>query len=298
MAGTLNKSTLFPPVLTGELLNLVRGKSSFARLSKQAPIQFNGTELFTFNFDKEADIVAESGAKGVGGATVAPVTMVPYKIEYGVRVSDEFVYGSEEARVGYLRAFADGFAAKAARAIDIMAMHGLNPRTGLASTVIGNNHMDYVVSQKVERTASANADVESAIALVQGNEHEVTGMAMSPAFRSALAAQTRQDGTPLFPELSWGSSPDVIKGLPVDTNSTVSFGTNTKDEAIVGNFRDYFRYGIAKDIQIKVIEYGNPDNDATAGDLQGHNQIYLRGEMYVGYGILVPNAFARIGDFE
>ena len=107
MAGTLNKSTLFPPVLTGELLNLVRGKSSFARLSKQAPIQFNGTELFTFNFDKEADIVAESGAKGVGGATVAPVTMVPYKIEYGVRVSDEFVYGSEEARVGYLRAFAD-----------------------------------------------------------------------------------------------------------------------------------------------------------------------------------------------
>ena len=61
--------------------------------------------------------------------------------------------------------------------------------------------------------------------------------------------------------------------------------------------RDYFRYGIAKDIQIKVIEYGNPDNDADAGDLQGHNQVYLRGEMYVGYGILVPNAFARIGDF-
>lgn len=295
--GTLSKSTLFPPVLTGELLNLVRGKSSLARLSGQSPIQFNGTELFTFNFDKEADIVAENGAKGVGGASVSPVTIVPYKIEYGVRVSDEFVYGSEEARVGYLRAFADGFAAKAARAIDIMAMHGLNPRTGNASSVVGNNHMDYAVSQTVERTASANADVESAIALVQGNEHEVTGMAMSPAFRSALAAQTRTDGTPLFPELAWGSAPDTIKGLPVDTNSTVSFGDSTKDEAIVGNFKDYFRYGIAKDINIRVIEYGNPDNDADAGDLQGHNQVYLRGEMYVGYGILVPSAFARIGDF-
>lgn len=296
--GTLSKSTLFPPVLTGELLNLVKGKSSLARLSNQAPIQFNGTELFTFNFDKEADIVAENGAKGVGGATIAPVTMVPYKIEYGVRVSDEFVYGSEEARVGYLRAFADGFAAKAARAIDIMAMHGINPRTGLASTVVGNNNMDDKITQTVTRTGSANADVESAIALVMNNEYEVNGMAMSPAFRSALAAEVRTDGTPLFPELSWGSQPDAIKGLPVDTNSTVSFGSSTKDEAIVGNFKEYFRYGIAKDIQIKVIEYGNPDNDMEAGDLQGHNQVYLRGEMYVGYGILVPEAFARIGNFQ
>lgn len=292
--GTLSKSTLFPAQLTGELLNLVRGKSSLARLSKQAPIAFNGTEIFTFNFDKEADIVAENGAKGVGGATVEPVSIVPYKIEYGVRVSDEFVYGSEEARIGYLRAFADGFAAKAARAIDIMAFHGLNPRTGQASTVVGTNHFDSKVSQTVTRTSSANADVESAIALVQGNEHEVNGMAMSPAFKGALAAQLKSNGDPMFPELAWGSEPDTIKGLPVDTNSTVSFGTNTVDQAVVGNFRDYFRYGIAKDIGIKVIEYGNPDNDAQAGDLQGHNQVYLRGEMYVGYGILVPSAFARI----
>lgn len=295
--GTLNKSTLFPAQLTGELLNLVRGKSSLAKLSGQAPIAFNGTEIFTFNFDKEADIVAESGAKGVGGATVAPVTIVPYKIEYGVRVSDEFVYGSEEARINYLRAFADGFAAKAARAIDIMAMHGLNPRTGTASTVVGNNHFDYAIpldNKVVYNSADPNANVEAAIGAIQAKEHEVTGMAMSPAFRTALASQTRTDGTPLFPELAWGSAPDVIKGLPVDTNSTVAFGSNTDDLAIVGNFRDYFRYGVAKDISIKIIEYGNPDNDTNAGDLQGHNQVYLRGEMYVGYGILVPEAFARI----
>lgn len=293
----LNKSTNFPPQLTGELLNLVRGKSAIARLSGSEPIKFNGTELFTFNFDNEADIVAENGAKGVGGATINPVSMVPFKIEYGTRVSDEFVYAAEEVRVNYLKAFAEGFAAKAARALDITAFHGINPRTGSASAVIGNNHMDYVVSQTVERTADANADVESAIALVQGNEYEVTGMAMSPAFKSALAALTKQDGSLLFPELAWGAAPDVIKGLPVDTNSTVSFGTNTKDEAIVGNFRDYLRWGVAKDIGVKVIEYGNPDN-SEAGDLQGHNQVYIRGEMYIGYGILVPSAFARIGNFE
>lgn len=295
--GTLNKSTLFPAQLTGEILNLVKGKSSLAKLSGQSPITFNGTELFTFNFDKEVDIVAESAAKGVGGATITPVTIVPYKIEYGLRVSDEFVYGSEEARINYLKTFADGFAARAARGIDIMAMHGLNPRTGTASAVVGNNHFDYAIptaNKVVYDSTDPNANVEEAIGKVQANEYEVTGMAMSPAFRTALASQTRTDGTPLFPELSWGAQPDVIKGLPVDTNSTVAFGTNTDDVAIVGNFRDYFRYGIAKDISIKVIEYGNPDNDANAGDLQGHNQVYLRGEMYVGYGILVPEAFARV----
>jgi HK97 family phage major capsid protein len=301
--GTLSKSTYFPAKLSSELLNLVRGKSSLARLSQQKPIEFNGTEIFTFNFDKEADIVAENGAKGVGGGTIAPVTIVPYKIEYGMRVSDEFVYGAEEAKIGYLRAFAEGFAAKAARALDIMAMHGLNPRTGSASLVVGNNHFDYAIpaGNKVTYNSGSpdpNGNVETAIGYVQGAEHEVTGMAMSPAFRTALASQTRTDGTPMFPELAWGSAPDTIKGLAVDTNSTVAFGDSTEDLAIVGNFRDFFRWGVAKDIGIKVIEYGNPDNDADAGDLQGHNQVYLRGEMYIGYGILVPEAFAAIGNFQ
>lgn len=293
--GSLTKGTNFPAVLSNEMLNLVRGKSSLARLSEQKPLPFVGTDVFTFNFDKEADFVGEGAAKGVGGGTINPVQIRPIKVEYGMRVSDEFITAADEQRIGYLRAFSEGFAAKAARALDIGAMHGVNPRTGNASALIGNNNFDAVAvaqSQVVTPTASANADVESAIALVTGHEHEVTGMVMSPGFRSSLASETRQDGTPLFPELGWGSQPDVIKGLPVDTNSTVSFN-NSADKAVVGNFRDFFRWGVGKDITIEVIEYGNPDNSED-GDLKGHNQVYLRGEIYIGWGILVPNAFALI----
>lgn len=293
--GSLTKGTNFPAVLSNEMLNLVRGKSSLARLSEQKPLPFVGTDVFTFNFDKEADFVGEGAAKGVGGGTITPVQIRPIKVEYGMRVSDEFITAADEQRIGYLRAFSEGFAAKAARALDIGAMHGVNPRTGNASALIGNNNFDAVAvaqSQVVTPTASANADVESAIALVTGHEHEVTGMAMSPGFRSSLASETRQDGTPLFPELGWGSQPDVIKGLPVDTNSTVSFNSSA-DKAVVGNFRDFFRWGVGKDITIEVIQYGNPDNSED-GDLKGHNQVYLRGEIYIGWGILVPNAFALI----
>lgn len=295
MANVLAKGSLFPPELTNELINLVNGKSSLAKLAAQRPLSFVGNEIFTFTLDKEVDVVAENGAKSNGGATMGSVSIVPVKIEYGTRVSDEFKYASEEQQIEYLRAFAEGFAAKAARGLDIMGFHGLNPRTDTASAVIGTNHFDSLVTNTVNLSADPNANVESAVALVQGGEYEVTGMAMSPAFRSALAGQVyTSDNRPMFPELAWGSQPATIKGLPVDTNSTVSFGTNTVDNAIVGNFRDFFRWGVAKDIPIEIIEYGNPDNDANAGDLKGHNQIYLRGEMYIGWGILVPAAFARI----
>lgn len=299
MANVLSKGSLFPPELTNEMFNQVKGKSSLARLSGQSPIPFNGTTMFTFNFDKEVDIVAENGAKSNGGVTIAPVTIVPIKIEYGTRISDEFKYANESVQLNYLKAFAEGFARKVARGIDLMAFHGVNPRTMAASTIIGTNCFASKITQTTtEDTDDANGTVEAAIALVQGNEEDVTGMAMAPTFRSALAAQVRTDGTPLFPELGWGAAPGTIKGLPVDVNSTVSAtigSPNTnKNKAILGNFRDYFRWGFAKELPIEVIEYGNPDNDADAGDLKGHNQIYLRGEAYIGWGILKADAFARI----
>ena len=296
MGNILSKGSLFPPELTNEMFNLVRGKSSLARLCAAEPIPFNGKSMFTFTLDKEVDVVAENGAKSNGGATLSTKAIVPIKVEYGARISDEFMYASDEIQLQYLRQFSDGFAAKVARGIDIMAMHGLNPRTALASAVIGDNHFDHEVSNLVyfpSNYTDADAAVEAAIALVQGGEYDVTGMAMAPMLRAALAAQTTTDGHKLFPELAWGSNPGSINGMPVDSNSTVSFNSHL-DRAILGNFRDYFRWGFAKEIPVKLIEYGNPDNDADAGDLQGHNQVYIRAEAYVGWAILVPAAFARI----
>lgn len=296
MANVLSKGAFFPPELTNELINLVRGKSSIAALSAAEPVRFSGQTIFTFALDKEVDVVAENGAKSNGGATMGTVSMTPVKVEYGTRISDEFIRASDEIQLQYLRAFAEGFARKLARGIDIMAFHGLNPRTGTASTVIGTNHFDSLVTNTVNfAAASANDNIEAAIALVDAAEHEVTGMAMAPAMRAALGAlkTSTTSNESLFPELAWGNNPGTIRGLRADTNSTVSFASGA-DRAILGNFRDFFRWGYAAEIPVSVIEYGNPDNDATAGDLKGHNQVYLRGEAYVGWAILDPTAFARV----
>lgn len=292
---TLEKGTLFDPQLVTDLISKVTGKSSLARLSAQTPIPFNGQKEFTFTMDSEIDVVAESGKKTHGGMSLAPQTMVPIKIEYGARISDEFMYAAEDEQIRILEAFNDGFAKKVSRGIDLMAFHGVNPRSGSASAVIGANHFDAKVTQKVEMPsglANPNDAIESAIELVNGSDGEISGMAMNPAFRSALAKQKDQQGNPMFPDLAWGNAPSTINGLAVDVNKTVSDMNSLNDRAIIGDFAEAFKWGYAKEIPMEIIQYGDPDNSGM--DLKGYNQIYVRAEAFLGWGIMAPEKFARI----
>ena len=303
MADILSRGTLFPEVLIPNLINLVKGHSAIARIAGQTPIAFNGQREFTFTLDKEVDIVAENGAKTKGGATVTPVTIVPIKFEYGARVSDEYKYGSEEVRMQYLAAFAEGFARKLARGLDIAAFHGLNPRTGAASAVVGTNHFDAMngnvpVITTVTYTDGTDAPddkLDAAIAAITALDGDVTGIAMAPAYASDMAA-VKVNGVAQYPEFRFGQRPENFAGMQLDINPTVSVvATGGKaDLAIAGNFRDCFKWGYAKEIPMEVIEYGNPDNDATLGDLKGHNQVYLRAEAYLGWGILNPAEFVIV----
>lgn len=296
-ANAVARGSLFPAELVPEFFNKVKGKSSLAKMCGASPIPFNGMKEFTFSMDNEVDVVAEAGAKSAGGGQVGAVTIVPIKIEYGMRVSDEFIYGSEEVALDYLRAFADGWAAKVARGFDIMAMHGVNPRTGsAASSTIGNNHLDYVAATSITylgSSSTADQNIEAAIAGVQGYGHDVSGAIIGNTARAALAAMTISTNAKLYPELAWGGQPGQLNGLPVDFNSTVEYNS-AKARAYVGDFANCFKWGIARELPLQVIQFGNPDNDATAGDLAGHNQVYIRGEAYVGWGFLDATAFGKV----
>lgn len=292
---TLEKKALFDPKLVTDLVNKVQGKSSLARLSNQTPIPFNGEKEFVFTMDSEIDVVAESGKKTHGGISLTPQTMVPIKVEYGARVSDEFMYAADEEKINILKAFNDGFGKKVARGLDLMAFHGVNPRSATASAVIGTNNFDSKVTQKVEAPlgmTDANGAVEDAIAMAQGAGGDITGMAINPAFRSALSKQKDLQGNPMFPDLAWGNAPATINGLDTDVNKTVSDMSTQNDRAIVGDFAESFKWGYTKEIPLEVIEYGDPDNSGL--DLKGYNQVYLRAEVYLGWGILAPENFARV----
>lgn len=286
-----SRGTLFDPELVSDLITKVRGKSSIAALCAQTPIPFNGIKEFTFSMDNEIDIVAEEGKKTEGGFSLAPKTIVPIKFEYGARTSDEFLYATEEEQVDILTAFNDGFAKKVAKGLDLAAFHGINPRTGAASTVVGVNHFDGQVTQTVTYAeATPDDNLEDAIALIDGSEMDVTGMALSKTFGAAMA-KVKAQGVKLYPEFAFGASPASLNGIAVDVNKTVSGGT-TKDHAIIGDFQNAFKWGYSKQIPTEIIRYGDPDNSGK--DLKGYNQIYIRAEIYLGWGILLPEAFAIV----
>lgn len=290
MAEVLSKANLFNAQLVNDLFNKVKGKSSLAVLSGQKPIPFNGTDQFIFSMDSEIDIVAENGKKSHGGVTIDPVRIMPLKVEYGARISDEFMYASDEVKIDMLTAFNEGFARKLAKGLDLMAIHGINPRSKAASDIIGNNCFEKKVTQSVAYTeADPDTNVEAAVGMVQGADEEVNGLAMAPAFATALA-KLKVNGVKQFPELAWGSSPEFVNGLRADVNATVANGG--KNKAIVGDFANAFKWGYAKQIPLEIIQYGDPDG--TGKDLKNYNQIYIRCEAFLGWGILAPEAFAVI----
>lgn len=283
--------TIFSETLVADLMNKVRGKSSLAKLSAQEPIPFNGLKEFTFEMDKEIDIVAENGKKAEGGITVEPVTIVPIKFEYGARVSDEFMYAADDAKLQVLKAFNEGFAKKVAKGFDMAAFHGVNPRTGSASGVVGTNHFDNKVTQTVPyAAATCDENLDAIIAAVQGSDGDVTGIALSNTMGADMA-KIKVNGVRQYPEFRFGASPASLGGMAVDVNKTVYNGT-VKDHAIVGDFQNAFKWGFAKQIPLEIIPYGDPDNSGK--DLKGYNQVYLRAEVYIGWGILVPAFFGRV----
>jgi len=274
----------FPAELAKEVFSKVRGKSSLAKLSAQEPVAFTGTDVFTFDFDHKVSVVGENAPKVEGGATVAPVRIKPVKVEYGARVSDEFMYASEERQIEILAAFIDGFAKKLAQGFDEMALHGVNPYTGTASAIIGTNHLD---AQATAVTGATNIESGMATASQTITNYTINGVILSKAAGAELGA-LKENGVSVYPQLKWGGEIDEINGLRADVNITADASAPV---AYTGDF-DAFKWGFARDIFTKVIEYGDPDN--TGVDLAGSNQVYLRGEAYIGWGIMDGKAFAKV----
>ena len=289
------KSTLFPAELVADVFNKVQGHSSIARLAKQIPIAFSGNEIMTFSLDHEVALVGEGAAKPAGDATVTAVTIQPLKVVYQARVNDEFVKCAEEKRLQYLQAFTDGFAKKIARGLDIMAFHGLNPYDNSTSSLIGTNCLDRNSDVGTEAYTAGAPEADLTGAISDLTDYEVTGIAMSKTFATALGASTVANGVRPYEAFMWGGNPGEIRGIPCDVNSTVGVAASTavNHYAYVGDFQNAFKWGYAENIPLEVIEYGDPDN---AGDLKRYNQVLLRAEAYIGWGILDGHAFSRVGD--
>ena len=290
---TITAGAYFPAEVVNEMFNAVRGHSALAKLSGQKPMPFTGVTQFVFNAEGEAALVGEGAAKPAGNAAATPKIIKPVKFVYQQRVSDEFVKSSDEVRLRYLEGFAEGFGRKIARSFDIAAMHGIEPATKAAASFKATNSFDGMVTN-VETYAAATVDENIDDAIQSITDGNVTGIVLSPTAAAALS-KIKANGVTQFPEFRFGQNPDAFYGMASDVNSTLEVqgtGVSEKDHVLVGDFESAFRWGYADNISLEVIEYGDPDG--AGHDLKQYNEVLLRTEAYIGWGILDANAFALV----
>ncbi|VPP30099.1 major head protein [Streptococcus pneumoniae] len=292
----MKTGTLFKPEVVKQLISKVQGKSVLAKLSAQTPIPFNGVEQFIFNLEGNAQIVGEGEQKFGNKAKLTSKVIKPLKFVYQARITDEFKYASEEKQMNFLSAYMDGFAKKIAEAFDLAALHGLEPKSMTDATFRATNSFDGVISGSVVTYDETKIDenIEDAVQQVIARGCEVTGIALSLTAGHALGKLKDADKRAVYPEFRFGQNPDSFYGMKSDINKnlTVTGGTAETDHAIVGDFQNRFKWGYAENIPMEIIEYGDPDG--AGRDLKAYNEICLRAEAFIGWGILDEDAFARV----
>lgn len=287
--------TLFKPELVTELMTKVQGYSVLAKLASQTAIPFNGTEQFIFNLEGNAQIVGEGEQKKAGESSLTSKVIKPLKFVYQARITDEFKYASDEKKIKYLQAYADGFAKKIAVAFDIAAIHGLEPKSLTDASFRDTNSFDGLITDNVVTYNAETIDdnIDTAVQTIIAKGADVTGLALSPTAGQALA-KLKVNGVVQYPEFRFGQNPNSFYGMESDIskNLVVAGGTAKTDHVIVGDFRNMFKWGYAENIPMEIIEYGDPDG--AGRDLKAYNEICLRAEAFIGWGILDEDAFARV----
>ncbi|HET5135018.1 TPA: phage major capsid protein [Streptococcus pneumoniae] len=291
----MKTGTLFKPEVVKQLISKVQGKSVLAKLSAQTPIPFNGVEQFIFNLEGNAQIVGEGEQKFGNKAKLTSKVIKPLKFVYQARITDEFKYASEEKQMNFLSAYMDGFAKKIAEAFDLAALHGLEPKTMTDASFRATNSFDGLITGNIVNYAENHIDdnIDAAVQQIVAKGGEVTGIALSPTAGQNLA-KIKVNGVVQYPEFRFGQNPDSFYGMKSDINKnlTVTGGSAETDHVIVGDFQNRFKWGYAENIPMEIIEYGDPDG--AGRDLKAYNEICLRAEAFIGWGILDEDAFARV----
>lgn len=299
MGNPLRTSALDLANHTGESWSKnIRG-GVLSQLAPAAPeIKVGSTDHFTFTGTPKAELVGESANKSSADGTPTKATVKTYKVQITYRFSNEVQWEDEDYQTGIIDNLVTNVAVALSRALDLVAIHGINPATGeIAASV--SDYFDKAGNgvARVVATGDVQTDLETAAADLQEAGYTATGIALDPVFAGQLARKKDNENRPLYPELGLGFNFDSFQGLQAASSDTVSGrqeleSSEVSIQAIMGDWRA-FRWGVARQVPLELIEYGNPDGN---GDLKRTNEIAIRAEAVFGYAIFDGSAFSIISE--
>ncbi len=297
MGNPLRTSALDLANHTGESWSKnIRG-GVLSQLAPAAPeIKVGSTDHFTFTGTPKAELVGESVNKSSADGTPTKATVKTYKVQITYRFSNEVQWEDEDYQTGIIDNLVTNVAVALSRALDLVAIHGINPATGeIAASV--SDYFDKAGNgvARVVATGDVQTDLETAAADLQEAGYTATGIALDPVFAGQLARKKDNENRPLYPELGLGFNFDSFQGLQAASSDTVSGrqeleSSEVSIQAIVGDWRA-FRWGVARQVPLELIEYGNPDGN---GDLKRTNEFAIRAEAVFGFAIFDGSAFSII----
>lgn len=282
---------------TGETWTKSIRTGVLSRLAPQLPnLMIGSTDFFTFTGTPKAELVGESANKSSDDGTPGKVVAKTYKVQLTYRFSQEVMYADEDYQTQLVDGLVGNIAIALSRALDLIAIHGINPKTGeIASSV--SNFFDKPGNgiSRVVATPSAQNDLETAAGYLQTYGYTATGIALDTVFAGVLARTKDTQNRPLYPELGLGFNVNEFQGLQAAASDTVSGrqeleAAEVSIKALMGDFRA-FQWGVAREIPLETIQYGDPDG---LGDLKRTNEIAIRGEAIIGFAIFDYKAFALI----
>jgi HK97 family phage major capsid protein len=292
MAAPLTTASFDVPTTELErIAERVQNQSVLASLSPERPTLYGNVQAVKMSRKPRAQIVAEGAQKGSDTAEWGSVTASPIKFQTTVRMTDEVKWADEDHRLLIVDDLVDALGESAARAVDLIGIHGINPVTGTKAASVTS-----FLNQTTNRTTAGTAPTDELVAAVgsiMGGAYLPTGLALDSGYAFNLATEQYDDGRDRNPGLGFGTGLSNFEGLTVATSSTVSGrpeAADTKLRALVGDYTQV-KWGFQRRFPVEVIEYGDPDGN---GDLKGNNQIAYRVEGVIYVAIFDLNAFAAV----
>ncbi len=295
MAALTTANITIPKQIFDPWLGKVKGGSTVAALSGAIPQLFGPGESMTFDIG-EAEYVGEGANKG--GSTVTPtvVTVTPFKFHKTVRWTEEVKWADEDHQLQVVQNVLDLIQPALSRALDFGVFHGINP-TGGESVPAMTKYLSQTTKSVEIAAAKPYTYLDAADALVLAGSYVPRDIAIDPTWASTFStARGTNSEQRLYPNFALTTEVSELDGHRASVSNTVGAvgvaATPTTVKAFDGDF-GAIRWGIQKQIGLKMIEYGDPDG---GGDLQRNNQVAFRAEVVYGWGIADLNAFAKIVD--
>lgn len=323
-----------PGFVDRRLVSEQSASGAIARIANTTPLDLVGREIQTISFEGEMGIFGEGASnatedekkKSSNDATNGSITITPITFYISYRFPKKFLalFGvdgytptnnvfragapatmlndilTQPYQASVLEQYKNHVNKAISRALDYVAVYGINPKTKALSNVARVNGYLLDKAKEINYTPGTGAEAADAFKgavreIASLGDTSAQGIANS-AFLTEIADGKTTIGSPteyatqvplIGNNVNLGGITIAASNTMADTTAATNSGklaSKTLD-AIFGNFRERFVWGAIPLSGIEVFDSGNPDG-SDEGDLGAVNKVMLRTEVAIGWGFL------------